>query len=487
MLRPLLAMAAVGLLFSACRTGLEGTLQENQPPQTYLVVDTIIRSGDDRLSSQVHIRWWGDDPDGLIAGYEYSAGSDYTDWTFTTKQDSIFLLVIPAGEDSVDVPFRIRAIDNFGLADPTPAHLTFPIKNSPPSVAFSYAENHPLKSFPVLRFYWQGSDPDGGPDLLRYELCWNDTTTLPYAVPAYVTAAVFEAVDPGADFSACRVYFNNSNSAAAEHMQGLKPGDTNVLYLRVVDQAETSSPWVASLPVLVKKKLSDVLIVDGYLTGGNSVTAFYRQQLTAAGLTQADTLQIFEKAGNDYTQQSADYFTQGKVFALFRYIVWFTNDAARSLSIGQRSLNEFFDSGGRLLLSVYVSSLFDEQSDFLDFTPVQSFVVPPDTTLLITDTSQVFALEAGYPDLQSSSFVGVVRPFYLVPGARALYEAALIAKDNSTLSLSPWQGPSVVMAAKSNAAGKTNFILSTLELHKLNGKGNMDAFFNQVFNTEFNW
>ncbi|MCS6990529.1 MAG: hypothetical protein NZL95_01550 [Chitinophagales bacterium] len=475
---------------SACRIGLQGTLLENQAPETYLIVDTIIRSGNDRLSAQVQIHWWGNDPDGYIIGYEFTTGGDAqgtVEWHFTSKQDSTFLLTIPPGADSVDVPFRIRAIDHLGLADPTPAQLTFPIKNSPPTVQFRYAENNPLKSFPVLRFYWEGSDPDGVQDLLRYELCWNDTLALPYSVPATTTSAVFEAVDPKAMLTDCRVYYNNITVAAAELMPGLITGDTNVLYVRAVDQAEAQSPWMAAKPVLVKRPLSDVLIVDGYISNGNTVTAFYRDQLNAIGIAEADTLQLFEKIGNTYTQQSADYFTQAKVFALFQRIIWFTNDAARSLSIGQRCLNDFFNANGRLLMSVYVSSLFDEQSDFLDFTPLSNFIVPSDTTLLLTDTSMIFSLKPGFPDLQSSAYVGVVRPFELVPGAEPLYKAELIAKDNSNLTLSLWQGPSVVMASKANSAGQTHFIFSTLELHRLNGLGNMHIFFDHVFNTLFDW
>ncbi|MCS6916737.1 MAG: hypothetical protein RMK52_02465 [Chitinophagales bacterium] len=486
--RDFLWSALLLLLWSACRTGLEGTLAENQPPQTYLVVDTIIRSGDDRLSSQVRLQWWGDDPDGYITGYEFSTGNDLAAiWTFTWLQDTTFLLPIPPGQDTVDIPFRVRAVDNEGLIDPTPAHLMLPIKNSPPSVQFQYAENNPRKSFPVLRFFWTGSDPDGNSDILRYELCWNDTTALAYAVPATTTSAVFEATDPSWPITDCRVYFNNTTAAAAELMPGLVTGDTNVLFIRAVDQAEAASPWAAATPVWVKRKLSDLLIVDAYLAGGNAVTDFYRQQLNAVGIALADTLQLLEKSGNAYTQQSADNFTQGKVFALFDRIIWFTNDAARSLSIGQRCLNEFFDGNGRLLMSVYVSSLFDEQSDFLEFTPVQSFVVPKDTTLLITDTSLVVATQAGFPDLKSTSFVGVVRPFELVPGAKALYQADLIAKDNATLSLSAWTGPSVIMASKSNTAGNVNFIFSTLELHKLDGLGTMNLFFDHVFNSVFAW
>ena len=94
-------------------------------------------------------------------------------------------------------------------------------------------------------------------------------------------------------------------------------------------------------------------------------------------------------------------------------------------------------------------------------------------------------LQAGYPDLKSSTFLGVVRPFNLAVGATGLYDAELIAKDNSTLALSNWNGLSTVLGKKSNGSGATNFIISTLELQKLDGLGNINDLFKQIMLTEF--
>lgn len=473
---------------TACKTTFDGELNSNREPETFLVVDTIIRVDGERLNSQVEINWWGDDPDGFINGYEFTFDSIITaatEWQFTYAQDSIFLLATPPGKDTVDFPFYIRAIDNLGAADPTPAHLILPVKNSPPSVKFVYAENNPTKSFPVLRFFWEGSDPDGTANLKRFELCWNDTSQVPYSLSVTAGSAVFEGINLQVSATDCRVYVNNNSVAEDANMTGLLINSNNILYLRAVDNAEAVSPYVASASVFVKKVSSEILMVDGYSSNGAAVESFYTQQLAAAGFSGADTLQLFAKQNNAYTQQSADNFTQSKIFALFKGIVWYTNDASNSLSIGQRALNEFFDVGGKLLMSVYVSSLFDEQSGFLDFTPIQSFVVPQDTTLLLTDTSKVFSQQSGFPDLKSTSFVGVVRPFIPVAGAEVIYDAQLIAKDNNNLSLSNWQGESAVMAKKKNGSGETNFIISTLELHKLDGFSNMTQFFNEVMHTEF--
>ncbi len=81
------------LIFSACKTSFQGESNPNLPPETFTIADTIIRSGDDRLTSQVHAEWWGNDADGYVSGYEFTFDSIInagTIWHFTISQDSTF-------------------------------------------------------------------------------------------------------------------------------------------------------------------------------------------------------------------------------------------------------------------------------------------------------------------------------------------------------------------------------------------------------------
>jgi hypothetical protein len=149
-------------------------------------------------------------------------------------------------------------------------------------------------------------------------------------------------------------------------------------------------------------------------------------------------------------------------------------------------LNEFFDNNGKLFFSTYVSSSFDQQSTFLNFTPAQSLTaLPQDTQLVLNNNAAINALQSGYPNLSSSSIVSVVRPFNLTLGATALYSAELLAKQVSTGILNPWTGNSIVMAKKNNNNGTPNFIFTTLELNKLNGLMNMNVLFQKIFVNEF--
>ena len=107
-----------------------GEAIDNIAPETHLAVKSIERFGADRLNSKVSMSWYGTDVDGYVTGYELSL--DGTTWKHSTKQDSVFLFSIPAGSDTADITLYVRAIDNQGQRDESPASLVFPLKNAPP-------------------------------------------------------------------------------------------------------------------------------------------------------------------------------------------------------------------------------------------------------------------------------------------------------------------------------------------------------------------
>ena len=175
---------------------MDGVVEGNQAPETGTVIDTIIRTGEDRLTSQVEITWWGDDPDGYVIGFEFTfdqPADESSNWQFTDKTDSIFVLAPSPGFDTMDFRFSVRALDQFGKADPTPASVTYPVKNSKPEVRFDTLSTFPIFNFPVVKMAWVGSDADGEGNLKRYELYWNDTTATPFMVEPIVSAATFVA------------------------------------------------------------------------------------------------------------------------------------------------------------------------------------------------------------------------------------------------------------------------------------------------------
>jgi len=114
-----------------CREQAPSNFDSNIPPETFI-------SGAPAESTlsyyQVHLRWGGTDPDGLVDHYEFSVTDsnqvpadidpDFSGYYATTRTDSLFRL-------SADAPqilghrFYVRAVDNEGKVDPTPAWTYF--------------------------------------------------------------------------------------------------------------------------------------------------------------------------------------------------------------------------------------------------------------------------------------------------------------------------------------------------------------------------
>ena len=91
-----MALFLFGTIGSSCETGITGDIIENQPPSTFMTVAGIDREDSFRLSSQIRISWWGNDPDGYIVGFEYAINDTSEGaWSLTTRTDSTFIYQLP--------------------------------------------------------------------------------------------------------------------------------------------------------------------------------------------------------------------------------------------------------------------------------------------------------------------------------------------------------------------------------------------------------
>jgi hypothetical protein len=125
------------------------------------------------------VHWWGDDEDGEVVGYEYRWTSDPeqpgcglpAEWTFTELTSVVFHLPVT---DSIGThSLEVRAMDDDGAVDETPATLGLPVTNRPPIVRIYDRGALPDTTFPALRIRWVGEDPDGDETILSYKL-WLD-------------------------------------------------------------------------------------------------------------------------------------------------------------------------------------------------------------------------------------------------------------------------------------------------------------------------
>jgi len=164
----------------------------NSPPETEI---TATPPSLERTDFRVHFYWNGEDLDGEIAGFEWRISDNGDDgvidipdtlesalpWRFTTSLDSIFEVVADLDSFYADVEdpdvnpnnyrswqthtFFVRAVDDAGARDPTPAQSSFTTTTLTPSVRVTIPQlktnSSCTSSAQVLTFGWKALDPDG--------------------------------------------------------------------------------------------------------------------------------------------------------------------------------------------------------------------------------------------------------------------------------------------------------------------------------------
>jgi len=462
-LRALPGLIALIVLLGGCDAGFTGEPLPNQPPETYLsvrdssLVDNL--SDEERLVSTVYVSWTGDDPDGYVAAYEfryYDAATGPADvfWTRTIRNDSLVLLPIPPGSATANVVFEVRAIDNEGLADPTPARTVFPIRNSPPEIRLVSFELPPDTTFPIFSFSWQAEDPDGAVNLARIEVSFNDSTrfvALPPDVDFVTFVANFDRDDPTQTEVTAHVYTGRAFRSTTIEVPGLRLDAENTFYVRAVDQADTSSA-LARHTWFVKKPRSRVLLVNDYRKATGSVVMAYHRAILRDFLPPGIPIDEWDisrpyvtgSAGNTPRSDALPPVpdpTLRQTLALWDYIYWVSTATVNSvvgnnLPYAAAVMDLFFERGGRILVHSPVTQPRDPEANLgnpaILMLPLSDLLVLPDsvrrlelaTGAALTPVNAPPGVVEALPALQSNRFFINELP-YFAEGATIipLYEA----------------------------------------------------------------
>ncbi len=480
----------------ACNDSIQGDKLPNKKPETTLPTDTIIRFGVDRYNTNVFLQWNGDDADGVVIGYEFTFDSvlnEQTLWNFTTRTDSIFPMQIPLGNDSLNFVFSVRAIDNNGEKDPTPARLWVPIKNSAPTIRFVFKSNsgNPLAggnpSFTIshLRYTWEASDQDGPTNIAAIEFCLNDTTQTPYPLDPKYSSATLRAVLSSGTVRSCEVIPGASINPLPSKLSGLIPNDSNVFYIRAIDKSGAKSAWIGSPKVKIAIPSGRLLLVNSNNAPDQAAENFMKSQIQGQNITY-DFLPLFKKVNGQFQYLAPDAKTQGQIFNLYDAIVWFGDDLEQSLAFAQATTADFVSKGGHLFLSAFTPNSSNIQSPSYAFSPIDS-LIPTKTgfTQLLTDTSTLVPLSAGLPTLKYQQFLSGGRYMKLVGGSTPWYHANFLMRNNSNFTTSIIAQTAPVMGLKTNPATGSKFVISTLELNQLNGNNNIQTLFQKILKQEF--
>jgi hypothetical protein len=476
----------IGVITVSCRKDFEGEVNVQSTPETYTVVDSVRRDSNNLLTTTVEARWWGESKKGFITGYEVSIDNQAT-WTYTKDQKGTFLLSLPFGVDRGNLPIYVRAIDNLGQKDPTPAVMSFPVKNTPPALDMDYSTGRRTASFPAFRYYWRATDVDGAQDIQNIEIVLNDTNKAPLVIPGNSFAASFVAqVNAGTIDTVLNVYQNNRSIPLPDKLNGVLYNQMNRIYFRAVDRVGSKSKW-AKDSIIIKKPKSDFLLINDYSTKG-PVQVFYNNQISAlgAGYNQFDS--VISIAGD----LPDDVFTIVKTLDFYKRIVWFSDNPNSTLGLAQLVTANFFQQGGRMFLVCEMPNDFDYNSSFFSFTPVQELVVPPAGTTLRMNTGEIMyphIAGSGWPVLKSTAILSSARPFitFSTPSGAFTYDstckANILAQNVNGTSV--WTGPSTVLSKRIKIGnGKTDMIFCTLPLNRLNGNNNMDSLFRKALISE---
>ncbi len=438
MIRSLALFLALTAL-AACDAGFDGALTDNQPPDTELsvrVADLTETLGDRRLISTVDLAWSGTDPDGVVAAFEvraYATGAGLAPpaadegWNRTTRRDSTLRLPIPLGRETADVAVEVRAYDEDGAVDPTPARTVVPIRNSNPTLRLVDAEAPPDSTWPVVSFSFAAADIDGDANLAGVEIALNDTTAGFTRLDPDVTFATLVAADPGATGTTpATLYAGRGFRNTGVSLPGLRLDGDNVVYLRSVDQAGATSRTIR-YPALdedgqplgalyVRRVTSTVLLVNDVRVGDDAqVLGVAREALAVHGTSGYDEWDLSETPQSTASPRFSDALptttdpTLRQTLALWDRIYWVSNAvtntaAGNNLPRSASVMDLFFDGGGRILVQVPVS--LPQGSDVGGTANAAIDILPLATLIEFPPGVRALRANAGTP----------VRPQEIVPG-----------------------------------------------------------------------
>ena len=485
---PALALV-LALTLAACDAGFEGDLRENRAPDTELSVrSSDLRDDLDgrRVLSTVEVSWSGTDADGVVTAYDVrsypsdAAPADGEGWARTARRDSTLRLAIPLGQSTADVVVEVRAVDDEGAVDPTPARTVFPIVNSPPTLRLVAAEAPPDTTWPVVSFAVAAADVDGEANLAGLEVSLNDGP--PVRLDADVTFLTLVAEDPRADVTAAAVYTGRGFRNAGVALDGLRLDADNVLTVQAVDQAGATSAPVrypalddAGDPVetfFVRRVTSDVLLVNDVRVGDDAlVLGVAAEALAVHGTASYDEWDLSATPQSTASPRLSDALpvsadpTLRQTLALWDRIYWVSNAVTNSavgnnLPLAATVLDLFFERGGRILVQVPVSlpqgaDAGGTANAAIDLLPLSALVTfPTGVTFLragrgtpLRPVADVPGTGRALPALEAQRIVTGAVPYAVGPDDVPLYRMSFY---EGTRPEDAWTGPEVVASIRAD-------------------------------------
>ncbi|MCZ2355642.1 MAG: hypothetical protein LC115_02955 [Bacteroidia bacterium] len=456
----------------------KGSLLENNPPDTKIFLDSVALSGPQRLNSIVSLYWQGSDIDGWVTGYEISLNNQ--DWFFTTRRDTSIQFLIPQGQDTTDIHFWVRSIDNFQMRDPSPAYLRIPIKNTPPVVAFD-STLYPYDTvLSVVSYQWSAIDLDGNSTITEVQIRANDGPWMNLDINQ--TLISFVAENPASvGIGEALVYPKTTGKPLSTTLSNWNNGGWNTLYIRVRDQGGLYSQPDTAKTIFVKPKTSNLLVIDNSPINPRAINTYSPILNNVWG--SYDYL--------DYTKPANQFRLLNPTLLLllnsYSEVFWFsTNNSSQILLIenAESVIQQYLNQDKKLLMVVPLPSSTQAESAIFRFAPFESLTQTSNAQ--IVNQGLVYPVSgsaASFPTLKNKGpgFISGINPVIQKISAEVLYRAELQYSGNT------WtDSTAVITALRNQNNNKINQIFSVIPLQNLDGNTNLQSFF-QAVKESFDW
>ena len=335
-----LALLALPLALAAGCAKQKSVLRPDVPPETSVFVQFTPGPGHD-VNHLVHLYWSGNDPDGDVVGYNYrfvfpGALPDTVRWQFTVRTDSVFAVYTP---DGISAPtFEVRAIDDAGLIDPTPASQTFSFTNQPPTLTLTQRKLTDT-TFASVTLSWIAFDPDGDNGRMQFRVWLDSLGNINGNMPkAFVTQLKTYTVPTAA-------FLQGGHLLEGVRKAYVQPIDDGGM-LGAID----STAWYVRAPVPGGDHGRLLLIdeVTGVVPGGATYDSLYSN--TAKRNLGPNEYSILRLA---FTQPFLSSLDVQQTFQLFDAVIWYRGPQGGLSSLLQNyqaGIEAYLDGGGRLML-----------------------------------------------------------------------------------------------------------------------------------------
>jgi len=340
--------------FAALFAGLFGcgkskkSVVPNIEPETTIAVTSNSTDTLRAANHLIRLHWFGTDPDGDVVAYEMRmlnganpADSNWVrlDCALRECTDSLFTIYAPTGYTRAVL--EVRAIDNQGAKDPSPAVQSFSFINRTPTVQFLSGPAANESTYASATVTWSVDDPGGDLTHLsfrvyldgneaNYDSVYTGTTTATY------TVASSRFIQNGLWKSGPRTL----NVRAVDDGGLVGPAATRTWYVR--------SPGLADMPATSRGRI--LLIDNSFRTAQNNQRVDTLYSNTLVRNLPAGTFSVLRLEYNNAFRSARDL---AQTFRQFDAVVWYRGYdtfAATVLTAYQDSVGAYLEHGGRFYL-----------------------------------------------------------------------------------------------------------------------------------------